>query len=134
MEGQQDIHMGTSNNGNNCSRLRLLPSPPTLALQPTSQDYAAHKTMETSGHPPVPCPPATLPLPLSPWVSCHLSMKECQALSSLTGTSCSSGSLDASKGWLAMCGQPERQPSPLTEFQVSTPCESPASFYHIEDL
>lgn len=47
---------------------------------------------------PILCPP---PLPLSPWMSCHLSMKECQVFS-LTGSSCSSGSLDASKGW--RCG------------------------------
>lgn len=54
------------------SRLQFLPAPP---------DNPPHKTMETSGHPPVPCPSATLPLPLSPCVSCHLSMKECQARS-----------------------------------------------------
>lgn len=37
--------------------------------------------MEMSGHPPVPCPAPSLPL--SPWMSYRLSMKECQAFQSV---------------------------------------------------
>lgn len=87
--------------------------PPPPNNPPHCADCAAHRTMETSGHPPVPCPPAALPLPLSPRVSCHLSMKECQTLC-LTGTSCSSGSLRASNGWPAMCNRKDCPPHRLS--------------------
>lgn len=103
---------------------------PTLPQTTTALELAVSKTMEMSGHPPVPCPPPPPPpLPLSPWMSCHLSMKECQAFSQSDWQFLLFRFPGCFKR-VAMCYQKD-YPSWQAVFQASTPGESPASFCHV---
>nr|KAF6501064.1 hypothetical protein HJG59_008049 [Molossus molossus] len=102
---------------------------PTLPLLQTTTalELAAYKTMAMSGHPPVPCPPS---LPLSAWMSCHLSMKECQAFSPSDWQFLLFRFSGCFKR-VAMCYRKDYPPQQAV-FQASTPSESPASFYHVQ--
>lgn len=79
-----------------------------------------------SGHS-ILCPP---PLPLSPWMSCHLSMKECQAFSQSDWQFLLFRFFGCFKR-VAMCYRKDYPPQQAV-FQASTPGESPASFYHVQ--
>lgn len=84
------------------------------------------QTVEMSGHPPVSCPP---PLLLSSWMSCHLSMKECQAFSQSDWQFLLFRFSGCFKR-VVMCYLKDYPPQQVV-FQASTPGESPASFYYV---
>lgn len=73
-----------------------------------------------------------LPLPLSPCVSCHLSMKECQALRQ-SDWHFLLFRFSACFKWVVGNVVPKRLSSSQAVCQASTPGESPASFYHVEE-